>query len=124
MSKSSELDRKVKLFILDNIDSDNYEVSTTTPAEKMAFLKATFMSEYGWRVTQVGRQEALIDYLQGLPSSVSLPFYYHDIIELAIKWGSLSQAPTDKQADKITDNYWNFMAAKICQLFDGYRVPK
>jgi len=126
MSKSSEMNKAIKLEILNGIDAESagYGESTETTAQKIDFLQRTFTAEFGWRVKQVGRHAAMIEYLQGLPSSVHIPFTDCGILELAVKTGGLTANATEKQEDKLIDNYWTFMAAKICQLFDGYRVPK
>ena len=124
MSKSSELDKTVKQYILDNIDDDYCETKTGLTVDRIAALKRAFYAEFGWRVDQLGEQKALAEWLQGLPSAVSIDFYNHDILDLAVKWGSIPKDYTEKQADKILDNWFNFIAAKTCQLFSGYRVPK
>ena len=124
MSKSSELDKKVKTYIIDIIDSGYSDKPLNTTEEKLNFLRGRFEAEAGWSIQRIGRQAAMREWLSGLPSSVSLPFCNYDIIQWAVGLGSLPEEHTEKQADKILDNYWNFCAAKILQLFDGYRVPK
>lgn len=119
MSKSSELDRKVKLYIL-NAVSDQAE--STKVLEIVEYIKNRFESEYGWRVAQVGRQQAMIDWLQGL--ALDIEYMNYKILELAVKWGSLDENATERAENKILVNYWSFMAAKVLQLIDGYRVPK
>ena len=64
----------------------------------------------------------MIEWLQGL--ALPIAFYNSDILQLAKDWGSIPHDATEKQEYKILDNYWRFMAAKILQLIDGYRVPK
>lgn len=124
MSKASELDQKVKRYILDNIDSDCYrEEPATTTAEKIAFLHEIFMAEYGWAVERYGRSRALKEWLQGLPSAVHIAFYNGDILDLAKEWGSLPEDASEAKEQAILENYWRLLAAKIGQLFDGYRVP-
>ena len=118
MSKSSELDKAAKLYILDSIDCEG------TTQEKIDFVRECFNSEYGWRVDQVGEVRALIDWLQGLPSAVNIAFYNDDIVSLAKAWGSIPEDATEKQEDKILENYWNFIANKLSQLMHGYRIPK
>jgi len=125
MIKSSELDQAVKLYIISRIDTDDYDVpDMATTAEKIAFVKNCFNKEYGFNVAQVDRQKAVMNWLQGLPSAVNIEFRNYKILILAKTWGSLPHGASEKQQGKIIDNYWNFMAAKLCQLFDGYRVPK
>ena len=123
MSKSSDLDKTVKQYIINAIDHDYCEANSIEPVELVRALKTAFYAEYGWRVDQVGESRALTDWLQGLPSAINLPFYNGDILDLAVKWGSIPENYTEKQADKILDNYFNFMANKTSQLFKGYRIP-
>ena len=124
MSKSSELDQTVKLYILDCIDNNDYSQKVlATTAQKIAFVESCFNKEYGHEIALVGRQNAVMSWLQGLPSVLNIEFMNYKILELAEKWGSLPPNASEKQQDKILDNYWNFMAAKLCQLFDGYRIP-
>lgn len=127
MSKSNELDKVSKLYILDCIDSEGYEDCTyfnqcETAQDKINFIQARFKSEYQWRVDQVGEQIALTDWLQGL--AINIDYMNYNILNLAVKWGSIPENATEKQEQKILDNWFNFIAAKIGQLFRGYRVPK
>lgn len=124
MSKSSEIDQAAKLYILDGIDGSGYDVDPQTVAEKIAFLKATFESEYGWAVERQGLQNAVKEWLSGLPSSCNIEYRNHAILELAVKWGSLLEDYTEHRADKILENWFNFMASRIVQLFNGYHLPK
>ena len=125
MSKSSEMDKKVKLYLLEAIEADSSDINKglyQTTQELINYCQERFEAEYGWNIDRVGRHKALTDWLQGL----ALPIKYmnYDILILAGRWDSLPENPTEKQEDKILNNYWNLMAAKLCQLFDGYRVPE
>lgn len=124
MSKASELDQVVKRYILDHVDGSAYGVVTESDAQRIRFLKDCFESEYGWRVKQAGRQQALADWFAGLPTGCTVDFYNFDILELARTWGYLPLESTEAQEQKILDNWFNLVAAKTCQLFDGYRLPK
>ena len=119
MSKSNELDQKAKLYILRAV-SDQAE--TDKVLEIVEYIKNRFESEYGWRVAQVGRQAAMIDWLQGL--ALNIEYMNYKILDLAVQWGSLDKNATERAEDKILINYWSFMSAKVLQLIDGYRVPK
>ncbi len=125
MSKSSELDKVVKLYLISCITSEGYDViEPVTNQEKIDFLRNTFNSEYGFNIARMGEQNALKEWFQGLPSSISVAFYNTDILDLAFKWGSISSTVTESQEQKILDNYFNLLAAKTVQLFNDYRVPK
>jgi len=124
MSKSSELDQKVKRYIIDCIDGSGYDVELKTTAEKIDFLRDCFEREYGHEIKRQGQQKALAEYFAGLPSCCTVAFYNTDILALAVEWGSLPENATEKQEDKILENWFSFIAAKTVQMFNGYRVPK
>jgi len=56
--------------------------------------------------------------------AIDIAYTNYDIVELAKKWGSLSDNPTNAECEWITSNYFDFMAAKTIQLFNGYRLPQ
>ncbi len=120
MSKSSELSKTVKRYILDRVDASGYDIAEPeTDKEKVAFIHDNFYAEMGWRVNQAGEPRALVDWYQGLCSTVSIEFYNHDIIDRAIIWGSLPADHTERQADKILENWWKLLATKTNQMFQG-----
>lgn len=114
----SKYSKLAQNLIIDNIDSSGYGKNLKTEIEKVKFLKETFLSEYGWAVSRMGMQNAVESWLRGLPSSLTLPFYNDEIIRLAKQWGSLPQNATEKQEDKILNNYWRLMAANVVKLFN------
>ncbi len=129
MSVSSELDKTVKQYILECITSEGYsEVpyfnDCTSIEKKIGFLRAVFYAEYGYEVGKVGEQQAMQQWIAGLPSSFNIEYRNHEILKLAIKWGSLNEHDNEAAYNKITENWFNFIAVKTVQLFNGYRVPK
>lgn len=123
MTSKHELDQKVKRYILDRIDSSGYDVATESDAQRIRFLKDCFESEYGWRVKQAGRQQALADWFAGLPSACTVAFSNYEILDLAESWGRLDDNATEAQEQRILDTWFQLLAAKTGQLFDGFRVP-
>jgi len=107
-------------IILNSVEEDFNGKKLTTPKAKAKFISDRFDSEYGWRVKQIGQMGAMIDWLQGL--AIDIPFYNSDILEIAKKGGSLPQNPTEKQEDKILENYWRFMANETLKIFRKYKV--
>jgi len=95
-------------YILSHITEDFDGNSLTTDAQRIAFLFKRFRSEYGWRIEQAGKRQAMTDWLQGL----AIPFacYNGDIIDLAIRFGSIDPDPSPKQIYRVLENYWSFMA--------------
>ena len=110
----------VKSYIVDCINSSGrgLEKEPETPFDKVQFLKKCFESEAGWNIARAGKVRAMTDWLQGLPSCLSIEFSNYEILELAKKWGSLPEEPTENEKDRIIENYWNLMANKTLQLFD------
>ena len=82
-----------------------------TEDELINYLFDRFNSEYRWSIERQGKQKALTDWLQGL--AIHIPFYYEDIINLAIEMGSIDENPNLKLSQKVCDNYWSFMANVI-----------
>jgi hypothetical protein len=115
-------------YILNCIDSDNYEISPApgTEEEKLKFLYNTFISEYWYIENQKYYHNNIIvafsSWLQGLPSSFNVDYENYRIIEMAKEWGSLQADANDKQEDKILNNWWNFIAVNTFQLFKKYKV--
>lgn len=124
---SREVKRKAQNFatqhILDAIDSEGFENCAyynpcSTEAEKATFSHARFMAEYGWHVKQVGMQKALENWLSGL--ALNIAFYNSDILTNAKAWGSLPDNATEKQEDRILENYWAFMAMRLMGLWSKH----
>ena len=111
----------IEQFIIDAIDAGGYLPENEQPQtdkEKLSFLHETFMSEYGYNIIRHGFQGAVREWLQGLPSSINLPFANYDILQHAVKWGSLPENATEKQEQKLLNNYWNFTAMRIVSLWN------
>ena len=114
--------RKYERAIIDSIDSEGYDENPITDKEKLQFLKDTFRAEYGWAIERMGEQKAFSEWISGLPSSFSIPFMNRDILELAKVMGSLPEDATEKQEDRVLENYWNFMTVKTFQSFRKYKI--
>lgn len=113
---------QVNMYILNAIDSEGYDIKTTTAKEKLQFLADTFKNEYGYNIKRIGYQRAMAEWISGLPSSFNIDFENWKILELAKEWGSLPKNPTEKQEDKILDNFFNFIAAKTIMLMRRNKV--
>lgn len=103
--------KNYKRFILDSIDEVDYEGKTlTTDDEKIDYIFERFYSEYYKEniALRYGKQKAMADWLAGL--SLNLPYWYDEIIELAIEMGSIDENPSEKLQNKVISNYWDFMA--------------
>ena len=99
-----------KEFILGCLDVKD----TMKEGERINYIWDRFRQEYGHMINRVGEQKALSEWLSGL--ALPLPFYNYDIIELAKSMGSVDENLTEKQKDKILENYWDFMALMIIRM--------
>jgi len=124
MSKSSELDKRVKTYILAGVTDDDGNPYPGDTQGKIDFIRSRFESEKSFEIKRDGRLKALTSWFQGLGFPGHIAFYNFDILNLAKEWGSLPENPTEAQENKILGNYWNFMANKTLQIFNGYRIPK
>ena len=104
----TEYKKNYKNYILSNIDEDIEGNPISSEADKINYIFDRFNSEYGWRVNQVGKVAAMVDWLQGL--ALNIEFYNDEIIKLAVRLGSIDENPSEKLQDRVIENYWNFMA--------------
>ena len=98
-----------KRFILDSLHEVDWNGKTlTTDEEKIEYIFERFNIEYGWAVQRLGTQKAMANWLAGL--SLNLPYWYDEIVELAVEMGSIDENPNEKLQNKVISNYWDFMA--------------
>ena len=88
----------------------------------MQFLYDTFKSEYGCNIKRYGEVGAFKEWLQGLPSAISIEFANYEILKLARKWGTLEKNATEKREDYFIENYWNVLSVNAFQLFRKYKI--
>lgn len=58
----------------------------------------------------------------GLPTCFNIEWEKYRILELAVKMGSLPQTATEKQQNKILENYFAFITAKVFRLFRKFNI--
>lgn len=117
MSKSSELSKVAKQYIIDSIDNEGYSDQKLGELEKIKFLRDTFHNEKQWEIDRIGELKALESHIQGLPSYFNIEYRNYEILKIAVLWGSLPSDATERQEQKILDNWPNFIANKTLQLF-------
>ena len=104
----TEYKKNYKNYILSTIEEDGEGRPLTTDKEKINYIFDRFNSEYGFMVERVGKQKAISEWLSGL--ALDLPFYYNEIVDLAVEMGSIDPNPNDKLREKVEQGYWDFMA--------------
>ena len=92
----------------------NLEKEPETDKEKLQFVFDCFKSEVSFNIARVGKFEAFTDWLRGLPSGLgNLDFSNYQILRIAVDWESLPKNATEKQQDKILDNWFPFISNKF-----------
>jgi hypothetical protein len=108
--------KNYKNYILNSINSEGHDIKTNSDQDKINFFIDTFKKEYDFMIDRVGIYRALPEYLAGLPSTITLPIYYKDILQLSIDMGSVNSELSEKQEDNIINNYYNFMSNMILSI--------
>lgn len=105
-------------FILSTIGEEELEERglPNTEAGKIDYLISRIESETGEKSFGVASIEK---WLSGL--ALNIPFEYWEIIELAEACGSSRYEMTDRQQEKLVDNYFNFMANQIAQMIADHK---
>ena len=104
----TEYKKNYKNYILSTIEEDEEGKPLTTDQEKINYIFDRFNSEYGFMIERVGKQKAMAEWLSGL--ALDLPFYYNEIVDLAVKMGSIDPNPNDNLRERVEQGYWDFMA--------------
>ena len=104
---------RYEAYILDVITDINGNELPTREA-KIERLFDRINSECGFNVSRIGKQKAIAEWLSGL--AIDIEYYYDGIVDLAIKFGSIDENPSDKLYNKVCENYWLFMANIICGM--------
>ena len=127
-------------IIIDNIDLESHGLSNDVYLyDKIKTTYNIFKNEYGFMIERVGEVNAFKEWLMGLPSTLSVPFLYSEILQMA-KENKLLQVraitkhhdgtTTDEivQADgrmleqmenRFLDTYWTNLAIAFFDLKDN-----
>ena len=106
----------IQNYILDSIDGTEYDIKTET--EKLEFLFDCFEVEFNYKNNKLrypNLQDRFANWLQGLPSAISIPHQYNKILELSKNLLEVDNLGEELE-NKIIDNYWSFMAFHIIKL--------
>ncbi len=92
---------------------------------RLAWTLARFNAEYCYKENLIrygNTVNVFREWLMGLPSAFSVDFENYRILEIAKKWGSLKENASEKEEDKVIDNWFNFTAVKFFQLCKKHGV--
>ena len=103
---------QLKKFLESNIEFEGYDFETKLN-NKFTQLYEVFLDEYGWAIKRYGQKKALIEWLQGLPSSIDIPYYYYDISNLLHALGF--DDVKEMEDDELSDFYYSIVADTILE---------
>lgn len=109
-------------YIVESVDATGYDKEPQTPREKMQFVYDTFVAEYGWHIKQVGLPKALSSWLAGLPSSCSIEWRNHAILQLGEQWGEIAHNASEARQDAYLARWFDNTAARIALLWAFFAI--
>ena len=110
----------MKKTIVDNIDFEGYGLDNDVYLyDKIKTLYNIFRMEYGWNIDRMGERRAFCEWLQGLPSSLTVPFYNHDILNRAYIHGALQANATEEQEDEFLNKYFMNLSDAFFTLYNN-----
>lgn len=103
---------QLKKFLESNIDFEGYDFETKLN-NKFTQLFEVFEDEYGFAIKRYGLKKALIEWLQGLPSTIDIPYHYYDISNLlhALGFDDIKEM----EDDELSDFYYSIVADTILE---------
>jgi hypothetical protein len=103
---------QLKKFLEDRISFEGYDIRVN-PNRKISQLYDVFEDEYGWAIKRMGEKKAIIEWLQGLPSTLDIPFYYDEISNLLYALGF--DEVKEMEDTEIGDFYYDLLAKTIME---------
>jgi|SRR5215217_8494053 len=104
--------------IIDNIDLSGYDVSEAIDLfDKVQKTHEIFKSEYGHVIDRVGELNAFHEWLMGLPTALSVPCYYNDIIANYNEF--TGKVMTDSEENSLCNTYFEKLAKAFFVLKDN-----
>lgn len=107
-------------YILDSVYSDEIDPESMTDKERIEFLLDSFFEEkckYDRR--GMCTFDLLREWLQGLPSAISVAFYYSDIATTGKSMGYCKDARSES---RFINNWWGILASNILRLARIYEI--
>ena len=101
---------QLEKFLEDRIDFEGYDIRVN-PNRKISQLYDVFEDEYGWAIKRMGERKALIEWLQGLPSTIDIPYYYDEINNLLYALGF--DEVKEMEDDEVSEFYYDLIAKTI-----------
>ncbi|AOQ26752.1 hypothetical protein [Vibrio phage S4-7] len=114
-------DLALKAIVINSFDLAAYDIETDglTIAQQAQKVLDCFSSEYDHEYNRrafPNKQLRIAEWLKGLPTVCTVPFYNGEIIEHGKRIGQIKQNVTEASEQKYIDQWFSLMAWKIIQL--------
>lgn len=106
--------------IIENIDLSGYGIDNEGYLyDKVKTTYNIFKREYGYNIERMGEKKAFCEWLQGLPSALTVPFYNYDILNRAYLHNEIQANATEEQEDKFLDTYFMNLSSAFFTLYNN-----
>ena len=106
-------------IILNNITLESYDITPGTKLENINHVYNIFIDEYGWSIKRIGHLNSFKEWLQGLPSVLTVPFYNSEILNIAYIHDMLPANANEKTEDSFLNNYFDRLVIAFFDLKDN-----
>lgn len=107
-------------YILDSVYSDVIETEALTDKERIEYLLDTFFEEkYKYDRRRMCVLDLLREWLQGLPSAISVAFYYSNIAATGKSMGYCKDARSES---RFVNSWWDRLSFNILRLARIYEI--
>jgi hypothetical protein len=104
---------------------DDEESIGMTDSKKIKFLFERWDEEHNNAYNKKkfpNEQARLADWISGLPSSINLPAYNHEVLDLAKELHDVKFL-SDRQENIITENFYSHVASQLLKLREKFAKP-
>ena len=118
-SNSKEVKKALFAYIIDTINSDVYDIETTTTIDKLTFLLDCFNKEFNYKQNKViypKLQDRLSEWFMCLPSVFTVDFSNFDIINKGKEFCLLNDESTDRKIDTFIANWFDLIAFNVLDM--------
>lgn len=103
---------------LNSIQADDLDITeNATDFDKIRAVFKRQAEEYGYENKRHGLEKGFTSWLQGLPSVLHFPFYYHDILNWAKAVNY--ELDTEEKKDKFLEDYFSNLGNAFITLYNN-----
>jgi len=82
----------------------------------MDCFKSEFLHKNNIRIYQRDPAKVFGEWLSGLPSTINIAFYNHEVLDLAYLFDLLPATATEQEQDKFLNNWFELVASEVLRM--------